>query len=130
MWCGSRDSKPQVVEPRIQSMKWSEAIAGVGVVATAGSGDAGVRGVQYDSRRVSAGDVFVAMRGGTTDGNKFVEAALKNGAAAVVTDSEETFARLRSERPDLAVALVEHGRRRTGGGKRGSLWASRRKSSS
>src|ERR1700722_8070897 len=92
-------------------MKWSEAMAGVGVVATAGAVDAEVRGVQYDSRRVDAGDVFVAMRGGTTDGNKFVDAALKNGATAVMTDSAEVFARLRSERPELTIALVEHGRR-------------------
>ena len=84
-------------------------MAGVAVVATAG--DVEVRGVQYDSRRVGAGDVFVAIRGGTTDGNKFVDAALNNGAAAVVTDSAEVFGRLRSERPELAIALVEHGRR-------------------
>ncbi len=31
--------------------------------------------------------------------------------AAVVTDSAEVYARLRRERPELAVALVEHGRR-------------------
>jgi len=86
-------------------------MAGVAVVATAGAGDVDVHGVQYDSRRVGAGDVFVAMHGGTTDGNRFIDAALKSGAAAVVTDSEETFARLKSERPVLAVALVEHGRR-------------------
>jgi len=90
-------------------MKWSEAIAGVGVLATAG--DVDVRGVQYDSRRVGVGDVFVAIRGDSTDGNKFVDAALRQGAAAVVTDSAETFARLQRERPELAVAQVEHGRR-------------------
>jgi len=84
-------------------------MAGVAVVATAGAAE--VRGVQYDSRRVGAGDVFVAMQGGTTNGNKFVDAALKNGAVAVVTDSAEVFGRLRNERPELAIALVEHGRR-------------------
>ena len=85
-------------------------MAGVGVVATVG-GDVEICGVQYDSRRVGVGDVFVAIHGGTTDGNRFVEAALQLGAAAVVTDSEETFSRLHAERPELAIALVEHGRR-------------------
>jgi UDP-N-acetylmuramoyl-L-alanyl-D-glutamate--2,6-diaminopimelate ligase len=94
-----------------KDMKWNEAMAGVGVVATAGSADADICGVQYDSRHVGVGDVFVAMRGGTTDGNKFVDAALSKGAAAVVTDSEETFVWLHKERPELAIALVEHGRR-------------------
>ncbi len=57
------------------------------------------------------GDVFVAMRGEATDGNRFVDAALKQGAAAVVTDSREVFARLRREHPSVAAAVVEHGRR-------------------
>jgi UDP-N-acetylmuramoyl-L-alanyl-D-glutamate--2,6-diaminopimelate ligase len=92
-------------------MKWNEAMAGVGVVAMAGPANVDIFGVQYDSRRVGAGDVFVAMRGGTTDGNKFVEAALNKGAAAVLTDSEETFARLRAERPEIAIVQVAHGRR-------------------
>src|ERR1700722_9335621 len=92
-------------------MKWNEAMAGVVVVATAGDSDVDVRGVQYDSRRVGAGDVFVAMQGGTTDGNKFVDAALQLGTAAVVTDSEDVFVRLHEARPELAIALVEHGRR-------------------
>ena len=71
-------------------MRWSDAVAAVGVVETAGRGDVEVRGVQYDSRKVSAGDVFVAMRGGTSDGNDFIDAAIRRGAAAVVTDSLET----------------------------------------
>ena len=59
-------------------MRWSEAIAAVRVVETAGRDDIDVRGVQYDSRRVSAGDVFVAMRGETTDGNEYIETAIRS----------------------------------------------------
>ena len=92
-------------------MKWSEAVAAVRTVEVAGRGDVNVRGVQYDSRRVTGGDVFVAMRGGTTDGNRYIDAAIMKGAAAVVTDSAEMFAELRERQPELAVALVEHGRR-------------------
>jgi UDP-N-acetylmuramoyl-L-alanyl-D-glutamate--2,6-diaminopimelate ligase len=91
-------------------MRWSEVIATTKLVDR-GGGDAEVRGVQYDSRRVGAGDVFVAMRGGTSDGNRYIEAAIGKGAAAVVTDSPEAFARLRAEREGFPVALVEHGRR-------------------
>ncbi len=92
-------------------MRWSEAIAAMQTVHTSGRGDVDVRGVQYDSRRVSAGGVFVAMRGGTTDGNRYIDAALQKGASAVVTDSLEVFVDLRSQQPELALALVEHGRR-------------------
>ena len=99
------------MEPRIEAMEWGEAISGVRVIETSGRRDVDVRGVQYDSRRVMAGDVFVAMRGGTSDGNRFVEAAIAKGASAIVTDSAEVFAVLKETRPELAVALVEHGRR-------------------
>ncbi|MGA8937940.1 MAG: UDP-N-acetylmuramoyl-L-alanyl-D-glutamate--2,6-diaminopimelate ligase [Acidobacteriaceae bacterium] len=88
-------------------MQWSDVIAAVRVVETAGRRDIEVRGVQYDSRRVSAGDVFVAMRGGTTDGNQYIDAAIRKGAAAVVTDSLEMFVDLRAQQPELAMALVD-----------------------
>jgi len=96
-------------------MLWSDVIAAVRVVETAGRRDIEVRGVQYDSRRVSAGDVFVAMRGGTSDGNQFIDAAIAKGAAAVVMDSLEKFVDLRTQQPELALALVD---RDTNGGRR------------
>ena len=63
-----------------------DALRGVEVL---GGGAVGVDvvGVQYDSRRVGPGDVFVAMRGGTVDGNRFVAGAVERGASVVVTDS-------------------------------------------
>jgi UDP-N-acetylmuramoyl-L-alanyl-D-glutamate--2,6-diaminopimelate ligase len=62
--------------------------------------------VEYDSRRVKPGCVFVAMRGETSDGNRFIDQAIANGAVAVVTDSA-------SEKPreNVAWAVVPHGRR-------------------
>jgi UDP-N-acetylmuramoyl-L-alanyl-D-glutamate--2,6-diaminopimelate ligase len=92
-------------------MQWSEAIADVRVIETAGRRDIHVRGVQYDSRRVASGDVFVAMRGETTDGNRYIDVAIRKGAAAVITDALEVFVDLRAQQPELALALVEHGRR-------------------
>ena len=76
-----------------------------------GASDVDVRGVQYDSRRVSAGDVFVAMRGETTDGNRYVKQALERGASAIVTDSPDMFAELSRSDPALPIAFVMHGRR-------------------
>jgi len=64
---------------------------------------------------VSAGDGFVAMRGGTSDGNDFIDAAIRKGASAVVTDSLERFVDLRAQQPELALALVD---RESNGGRR------------
>ncbi len=54
-----------------------------------------VRGVLHtDSRRVGAGDGFIAWPGGVTDGRQFVNSAVKQGAAACVVEhaGAENFA--------------------------------------
>ncbi|MEO6830524.1 MAG: UDP-N-acetylmuramoyl-L-alanyl-D-glutamate--2,6-diaminopimelate ligase [Acidobacteriaceae bacterium] len=76
-----------------------------------GVADPLIADIAYDSRRVVLGAAFVAMQGGTTDGNRYVQTALENGAAAIVTDSDATWRELRQAQPDLAVAKVRHGRR-------------------
>jgi UDP-N-acetylmuramoyl-L-alanyl-D-glutamate--2,6-diaminopimelate ligase len=91
-------------------MQWAEALKEVSVVKSAG--EAGeIASVEYDSRRVEPGAAFVAMRGGTTDGNRYIDAAIAQGAIAVVTDSQDAYAALRREHAGIAVARVEHGRR-------------------
>ena len=91
-------------------MNWDKVCAELSAIECGGS-PVEVTGVAYDSRRVGSGDVFVAMRGEATDGNRFVDAALKQGAAAVVTDSLEVYTRLRREQLSVGAAVVEHGRR-------------------
>src|SRR5260370_32674503 len=67
---------------------------------------AAVTGVQHDSRRVEPGSVFVAMKGEATDGNRYIDGAIKAGAVGVVSDSPSEPAR-----PGVALASVPHGRR-------------------
>lgn len=45
------------------------------------SADFGVDAVTFDSREVIGGELFVAMRGATTDGHEFIESAHERGAA-------------------------------------------------
>jgi UDP-N-acetylmuramoyl-L-alanyl-D-glutamate--2,6-diaminopimelate ligase len=92
-------------------MKWNDLIAEIPAVGAAGDSDREITGVEYDSRRIKPGAVFVAMKGGSTDGNKFVEKAIAAGALGVITDSAQTFDHLLVFRPGLPVLEVEHGRR-------------------
>jgi UDP-N-acetylmuramoyl-L-alanyl-D-glutamate--2,6-diaminopimelate ligase len=69
-------------------------------------GNPGVSGLEYDSRRVKPGDVFVAMRGEASDGNKFIDKAIAAGAVAIVSDSSQE-----NPRDGVAWAQVSHGRR-------------------
>lgn len=45
-----------------------------------------VSGVEIDSRDVTPGDLFFALKGETMDGHRFVDMAFARGAAAVVVD--------------------------------------------
>jgi UDP-N-acetylmuramoyl-L-alanyl-D-glutamate--2,6-diaminopimelate ligase len=51
--------------------------------------DLAVTGIQYDSRKVTRGNVFVAIRGTEADGHRFVVNAIASGASAVVVEDEE-----------------------------------------
>lgn len=92
-------------------MTWNDLIEEITAVDRAGDSSATVTGIEYDSRRVRPGRVFVAMKGGTTDGNRYVQKAVGAGALGVITDSAPTFDHLAVYEPGLPVLQVEHGRR-------------------
>ncbi len=85
-------------------MDFEELLDGAEVLSR--QGNAPINGLDYDSRRIGRGYAFVAMRGETTDGNKYIDQAIEKGATAVVTDSLE-----QAMRPNVAWAVVQHGRR-------------------
>src|SRR5229473_2467573 len=85
-------------------MNFLELLYGAEVLAQ--NGNPNVGGLEYDSRRIKPGDLLVAMRGESSNGNKFIDQAIAAGAVAIVTDSAAE-----KLRPDMAWAQVPHGRR-------------------
>jgi UDP-N-acetylmuramoyl-L-alanyl-D-glutamate--2,6-diaminopimelate ligase len=92
-------------------MNWKELTEEITAEGATGSSDAQIAGVEYDSRRVRPGSVFVAMKGGSTDGNKYVDKAIAAGALGIVTDSAPAFDHLTVYQAGMPVLEVEHGRR-------------------
>jgi UDP-N-acetylmuramoyl-L-alanyl-D-glutamate--2,6-diaminopimelate ligase len=92
-------------------MLWKDLIAEVKAVGASSDSAEPVTGIEYDSRRIKPGAVFVAMKGGTTDGNRYIEKALAAGALGIVTDSAPSFDHLLVYNPEIPVLEVEHGRR-------------------
>lgn len=74
-----------------------------------GNDDLDIREVQYDSREVKTGDVFVCIRGYVTDGHKYIDNAFKNGASAIVLSEnlesvpECTMIKVKDTRKALAL---------------------------
>ena len=62
--------------------------------------------VTYDSRHLSPGSLFVAIRGAVADGNRFVDAARKRGAVAVVSEQPPDGAGAWVQVPDAREALA------------------------
>ena len=89
-------------------MTFQQLLDGAEILSQSGNsaGNPHAIGVDYDSRRIRPGFVFVAMKGETSDGNRFIDQAIAAGAVAIVTDSATE-----AQRPGVAWAQVPHGRR-------------------
>jgi UDP-N-acetylmuramoyl-L-alanyl-D-glutamate--2,6-diaminopimelate ligase len=97
-------------------MRFEELLSGCEIVRKAGphvKGGPAITGVEYDSRRAGQGSLFLAMMGGTTDGNRYIAKAIGQGAVAIVTDSAAAFVAAAEKFPEVAVAEVP-----AGGGRR------------
>lgn len=68
----------------------------------ASSGTAVMTSIQVDSRLVTAGTLFIALKGNHHDGRNFTEDAFKNGAkAAIINDNNDGFELLHKK--ELAI---------------------------
>ena len=53
-----------------------------------GNPDIRIRQIDFDSRKVESGSLFVAVRGTQVDGHRFIEAAIQKGAAAIMAEEK------------------------------------------
>ena len=68
-----------------------------------------VDAVTYDSRAAAPGALFVALRGATVDGHRFIGGALDRGAAALLVETpvDDPRARCQLIAPDSRAALAQ-----------------------
>lgn len=66
--------------------KLSDILYRVNIIAVNGSTDLVVAGVVSDSREVSQGSCFVAVKGVGADGHQFISTAIQKGATAVICE--------------------------------------------
>ena len=87
------------------AIKLSRLLEGVEVLEAPPT-DPEVTGLCYDSRRLKAGDCFVAIPGTHTDGHRYVETALRDGAVAAVVQRRAGTAWPQVVVPDTRRALA------------------------
>jgi UDP-N-acetylmuramoyl-L-alanyl-D-glutamate--2,6-diaminopimelate ligase len=77
--------------------------------------DLPITGISIDSRAVKPGHLFIAMKGGLSDGHDYIQKAIENGAAAIVGEQDLSglavpYIRLENPRralPWLAAAFYD-----------------------
>lgn len=89
--------------------KLSDLLQGVDVLETRGDARIPIPAVEFDSREIRRGGLFVALREARSDGHTYIHAAIEKGAAAILceefpgeTAPNVTFVRV----PDTFVALA------------------------
>src|SRR5947207_6451715 len=84
-------------------MQLKTLVAGIPLRQVIGTLDRPVESIAYDSRRAQRNGLFVALRGGKSDGHQFVAQAIEKGASVIVAEREEKY-------PRVTCLVVENSR--------------------
>lgn len=69
-------------------MKLAKLMEGLEYEVLKGNLDVSINNINYDSRKVKDGDMFVCIKGFKSDGHNFIDAAINNGAKVIVCEDE------------------------------------------
>ena len=67
-------------------MELKKILVGLEGIKAKGNVDLEIKGIEKNSKEVKEGYMFVAIKGFSTDGHKYVESAIENGATAVMVE--------------------------------------------
>ena len=91
-------------------MKLAELLEKTEYTVVSGNFDVEVKELQYDSRKVTHGDVFVCISGAVVDGHDFITDVIAKGAVAVIVERDtqgiETADAVIIRTPDTRLALA------------------------
>lgn len=65
----------------------NDILANTNVLEIIGNSEVELSAIQFDSRKVSEGSLFVATRGTTVDGHSFIASSIEKGAKAIVCET-------------------------------------------
>ena len=93
----------------------SELIQAIEPLQVIGKTDVNVHAIQFDSRKVEAGDLFVAQAGTAVDGHTFIPSCVEKGASVIVLDNSQYLANTKEgvtyvlvKNSEQALGLLAH----------------------
>jgi UDP-N-acetylmuramoyl-L-alanyl-D-glutamate--2,6-diaminopimelate ligase len=70
------------------------------VISITGNSNVSVSNIEFDSRKVTEGSLFIAVKGYSTDGHNYIASAVKSGAAAIICETLP-------ENPDSKICWIK-----------------------
>lgn len=83
----------------------SELLKAIEPLKVVGSTDVDVHAIQFDSRKVEKGDLFVAQAGTAVDGHTFIPSCVEQGANVIILDNSQY---LNEVQPGVTYVLVKN----------------------
>ena len=90
-------------------MELKKLLKGLEGVKAKGNIDIDVKGIEMNSKNVKEGYMFIAIKGFSTDGHKYVESAIKNGAICVMIEEGCDFKSLNIPE-EITIVMVKNTR--------------------
>ena len=94
-------------------MKLKDLLYKVNLLKVVGSTNIQITDVQFDSRKIKTGGLFVAVKGTVSDGHKYIKDVIKNGAVAIIVekipiklDKNVTYVQVASSTSALGVVAA------------------------
>ena len=89
-------------------MKLKEVLNNLDIKSISGDIDIDINNIEYDSRKVSEGTLFVCVKGFNSDGHKYINSAIEKGAKVFLVEEDIniegcTFIKVQDTRKDLAI---------------------------
>ena len=78
-------------------------------VQTSGNGNTEITAICCDSRKVTPGSLFVAVKGFAIDGHRYIASAIRNGASAIVYEDQNTVEEQVKESGRTDIAMIKAG---------------------
>jgi len=69
-------------------MTFTDLVAFCSPVSVHGKEPESLGNLTQDSRKVTPGDLFIAVKGHSTDGHSFIDAAIENGASVIISEKD------------------------------------------
>lgn len=84
---------------------------GIDVISITGKSNISVSTIEFDSRNVTEGSLFIAVNGYKTDGHNYIDSAIKSGASAIIcetlpADPEKKICWIKTSDSEKALGLA------------------------